>query len=111
MQMMIAVKNTAPNVGLIQALKKATNANNTVCSAYALYTVESVQKYIENRWGNAGCDLGACIYITHFFETCTKAISDGYVVIIKEIDENDALYDFITEWARNTNTIKILQEV
>lgn len=111
MQMIIAVKNTAPNLGLIQALKGATNANNTVCSAYALYTVESIQQYIENKWGNAERDLSTCVYITYIFEVCRQAISDGYMVLIKEMDKNDALYDFIMEWSRSTNTIKILPEV
>lgn len=109
--MIIAVKNTAPNIGLIQAIKGATNAKNTVCSAYALYTVESIQKYIEKRWSNAERDLSTCIYVTYIFEVCRQAISDGYMVLIKEMDKNDSLYDFITEWARSTTTIKILPEV
>lgn len=110
MQKIFAIKNTAPNMGLIQALKGATNAENTVQSANAIYTVEALQKYIENRWGNAGRDLSTCIYVTYIFEMCRQAINDGYMVLIKEMDKNDALYDFITEWARSTNTIKILLE-
>lgn len=110
MQMIIAVKNTAPNVGLIQALKGATNADNTVKSAYALYTVDSLQQHIERRWGNAECDLSTCIFVTMIFETCKQAMSDGYMILIKELDKSDALYDFIKEWANNTNNIKILQE-
>lgn len=110
MQMMLAVKNTVPNAGLIQALKGATNANNTVCSAYALYTVDAVQQYIANKWSHAERDLSTCIYATYIFEVCRQAISDGYMVLIKEMDKNDAIYDFIMEWARSTNTIKILPE-
>lgn len=111
MQMMLAVKNTAPNVGLIHALKCATNADNTVKSANAIYTVDALQQYIERQWGNAERDLSTCIYITMIFETCRQAISDGYMIIIKELDRGDALYDFIQDWASSTNTIKILPEV
>lgn len=110
MQMILAVKNTAPNVGLIQALKGATNADNTVRSAYALYTVDALQQYIERRWGNAEYDLSTCIFFTMIFETCKQAMSDGYMILIKELDKSDALYDFIKEWASDTNNIKILQE-
>ena len=111
MQMIIAIKNTAPNVGLIQALKGATNADNTVRSAYALYTVDALQQYIESRWGSAERDLSTCIYVTMIFETCRQALSDGYMILIKELDKSDALYDFIKEWASSTNNIKILPEV
>lgn len=111
MQMIIAIKNTAPNVGLIQALKGATNADNTVRSAYALYTVDALQQCIESRWGNAERDLSTCVYVTMIFETCRQALSDGYMILIKELDKSDALYDFIKEWASSTNNIKILPEV
>ena len=108
MKMVIGIKNTAPNIGLIHALKTATNAENTVISAHALYTVESVPQYIERHWGNVERDLSECIYITWFFETCKQAINDGYMILIKEIDRNDALYDFITDWACGASNVKII---
>lgn len=108
MQMIIAVKNTAPNVGLIRAIKTATNAENTVQSANAIYTVDALQKYIENRWGIGERDISTCIYATWFFETCKQALSDGYMILIKEMDRHDALYDFVVEWACHNNNIKII---
>lgn len=47
MQMIIAVKNTAPNGGLIRTIKTATNAENTVQSANAIYTVDTLQKFLQ----------------------------------------------------------------
>lgn len=107
--MVIGIKNTAPNVGLIHALKTATNAENTVISAHAIYTVEAIQKYIERQWGNAERDFSTCVYLTWFFETCRQAISDGYMILIKEIDPNDGLWDFVTSYAQNSDNIKIIK--
>lgn len=108
MQMVIGIKNTAPNEGLIRSLKTATNAENTVQSANAIYTVPALQKYIERRWYSVERDLSACIYITWFFETCRQALIDGYVILIKEMDRHDALFDFIADWTRSNDNIKII---
>lgn len=107
MEMVIGVKNTAQNMGLIQAIKRTTNADNSVRSAFAIYHVEALQNYIAQRWKN-NLDLGTCIYATHFFEICRAAISDGYMLIIKEVDRNDGFYDFVVEYAQHSTDIKII---
>ena len=108
MRMMIAIKNISANKALISALKHATNADNTVQSATALYTVADAQKYIERVWQNRPFDLSDAIRVTHFFEECRNAMSEGYMVLVKEVDQHDGLMDFLAEYIRTSDNIKIL---
>ena len=108
MRMMIAIKNIAANKALISALKRATNADNTVQSATALYTIADAQKYIERIWQNRPFDLRDAIRVTHFFEECRNAMSNGDMVLVKEIDQHDGLMDFVAEYIQTSDNIKIL---